>query len=306
MSFQPSSFTSYTNAKKLSEKLISVGRSDPKNLSDIEAFITFQTKFSENFFHPAIATFNVDESRVSLNDAKKAGRRFTSATYRKTGTKGRRDGLYSSVVPFVSAAGEVISVFYVLASPPGQPDLLVPHHRRARDHTGYREYYLTTATGYTNDEIFPAMVAQFEEDFHRLYPGLRVVCYMDRLSSHCTAGLLASLQDKQVSLVLFPSGTTQFFQPLDDVVFALFKNKLRAYRDEELTSEPLRTDLQEHTLLSAMMRALKEALEPGPIKASFANTGIYPWNPDRIRENAQQAFPDPKSVDCTLPAPPRR
>ena len=112
----------------------------------------------------------------------------------------------------------------------GQTDLLIPHHVGHRNRLNYDEYYLTTATGYTNDEVFPMMMAQFEKDFHRRYPGLRAVVYMDRLSSHTKGDVLASMSKKEVILVLFPAGTTQFLQPLDNAVFAGFKAKLRLYR----------------------------------------------------------------------------
>jgi len=166
----------------------------------------------------------VDKSRVSLNDAEKAGRRFGSKAYSKEGTKGKRDKTHCSVVPFVNAARDTISVFYVLASTDGQNDVYVPHHTNQRDGTGYREYHMVTQTGYTNGECFKHMMAQFEKKFHMVYPGLRAVVYMDRLGSHCTAELKVALEEKQVAVVLFPPGTTQFLQPLDDAVFALFKN----------------------------------------------------------------------------------
>ena len=108
----------------------------------------------EKFYHPAHATFNVDESRVSLTS-------FGSKAYSKGGTKGKRDKTHCSVVPFVNAAGDTISVFYVLVSTDGQNDVYVPHHTNQRDGTGYREYYMVTQTGCTNGECFKHMMALF-------------------------------------------------------------------------------------------------------------------------------------------------
>ena len=51
-----------------------------------------------------------------------------------------------------------------------------------------------------------------------------------------------------------------------------------------MAADPLRIAVADNTLLTAMMRALKESLEPGPIVASFANTGVYPWNSEKIQE----------------------
>ena len=284
-------------------RLISAGRSSESVLGKVEAFIAFQTGFLDKFYHLPHAILNVDEVRCTLNDAKRTGRRIRPAMYSQGGLRGKRDRQYCSVIPFVSARGEVISVFYCLATPNGQTDLLIPHHVGHRNRLNYDEYYLTTATGYTNDEVFPKMMAQFEKDFHRRYPGLRAVVYMDRLSSHTKGDVLASMSKKEVILVLFPTGTTRFLQPLDNAVFAGFKAKLRLYRDQDLAADPLRIAVADNTLLTAMMRALKESLEPGPIVAKLANTGVYPWNSEKILEKARLAFPQANPVLEGLPSP---
>lgn len=297
-------WSNFVSLKKT--QLISVGRSRPDNLGVVEAFVQFQADFNEKFYQPAKTTFNVDESRVSVNEAKKTGKRLGSATFTKGGTKGKRDKQYCSVIPFINALGETISVFYVLPTTPGQTEVHVPTFTSARDGTAYREYYLMTSTGYTNDTCFVQMMAQFEKDFHLIHPGLRAVVYMDRLGSHCTGELLSTLEGKQVWVVLLPAGTTQFLQPLDDAVFALFKKLLLAYRDEDMNAEPLQRGVQDHTLLSAMLRALKESLKPAVIKTSFARTGIYPWNPELILSNARAAFPNADSVGADLPSPTKK
>lgn len=282
-------------------ELISAGRSNPNNLQNVESFIEFLDSYPPRIGAPATAIFNVDETRVSLNEAKRAGVRLVAKAYRKSGTRGKREQQHCSVVPFVSAAGEVISVFYVLASKPGQKVVSVPHFASARDKTRYREYFLITENGYTNNEIFPGMVEQFEKDFHFLYPGLRALVYLDRLGSHTTKRLMKTVEGKLVSLILFPAGTSQFLQPLDDAVFGLFKTKLRMHRDQLLTANPLDKQMAQQTLLKAMMLALHESLTPAPIKASFSNTGIYPWNPEKILATARLAYPDPNYVDPELP-----
>jgi hypothetical protein len=287
---------------KSKSHLITSGRSDPKNLEAVDGFISFQDWYRRNNAHPPHAIFNVDESRVSLSEAKRAGARLTSKAYHKSGVRGKRDNQHCSVVPFVSAAGEAISVFYVLASKPGQKTVSVPHTASGRDSTPWREYFILTHNGYTDNEVFSQMVAQFEIDFHRAYPGIPAPVYADRLSSHTSAELLATLVGKQVSFVLFPAGTSQFLQPLDDVVFALFKNKLRLHRDNLMSADPLGTTIAEDTLLTAMMLALRETLKPGPIQASFRNTGIYPWNPEKISATARRALPDPNHADASRPS----
>ena len=52
-----------------------------------------------------------------------------------------------------------------------------------------------------------------------------------------------------------------------------------------------------------MMRALKESLEPAPVVASFANTGIYLREPEKMLEKARVAFPRGNPVLEGLPSP---
>ena len=76
----------------------------------------------------------------------------------------------------------------------------MPHVASERDKTTWCEYFMTTPNGYTNDSVFPSMVAQFEQDFHVRYPDQPALVYADRLSSHTTAELLAATADHLVSL----------------------------------------------------------------------------------------------------------
>lgn len=166
-------------------------------------------------------------------------------------------------------------------------------------------YYVVTPNGYTSDDVFPNLVAQFELDFHKLYPDTPAVIYADRLSSHTTPELLATTSAKQLTFVLFPAGTSHFLQPLDDVVFGLFKTKLRMYRDELLASNPFSHSIVKDSLLKAMMLAVQEALQPGPITAAFLNTGIYPWDSEKIsaRRAPRPARPFQRRCRATSASP---
>jgi hypothetical protein len=264
----------------------------------VDGFVAFHQWRRGYLDYPAHTIFNVDETRVSISEAKKGGAKLVAKGFAKSGTLGKRENQHCSVVPFVSAAGEVISVFYVLASKLGQPTLSVPRRESRRSKQRWCEYYVVTLNGYTNDEVFPNLVAQFEVDFHKLYPGTPALIYADRLSSHIIPELLATTSAKQLTFMLFPAGTSHFLQPLDDMVFALFKTKLRQYRDELLVSDPFDRSIVEDSLLKAMMLAVQEALKPGPIKAAFLNTGIYPWNPEKINAPHAQRLGRPVPRRC--------
>lgn len=290
---------------KAKSQLISASRSNVNNLQGVDGFIAFHEWYRGYIDYPPHTIFNVDETRVSISEAKRAGAKLVAKGFSKSGTLGKRENQHCSVVPFVSAAGEVISVFSVLASTPGQPVLSVPQRESPRSKQRWCEYYVVTPNGYTSDDVFPNLVAQFELDFHKLYPDTPAVIYADRLSSHTTPELLATTSAKQLTFVLFPAGTSHFLQPLDDVVFGLFKTKLRMYRDELLASNPFSHSIVKDSLLKAMMLAVQEALQPGLITAAFLNTGIYPWDSEKIsaRRAPRPARPFQRRCRATSASP---
>ena len=276
-------------------RLISAGRSSPEIREDVKDFLAFHSEFRKNYRYPEHAIFNVDESRVTLSDTKRSARRLLARSNPKTGIRGARSRKHCSVIPFVSAAGETISVFYILAQSSKAKVLSVPHTRRNGGPSPFKEYYLTTENGYSTTETFQMMVAQFGQDFAERYPGLNSVLYMDRLGSHTTPEILATALENHIQVVLLPANTTHFLQPLDDCVFGLFKTLLQKYNVENLVADPLREGLARDPLLTAMPRALRESLKPQVITASFRNTGLCPWNPDLIWEKTCAVAPGPVS-----------
>lgn len=61
----------------------------------------------------------------------------------------------------------------------------------------------------------------------------------------------------------------------------------------------------DNALLAAVMRVLRESLEPAPIIASFASTSIYRWNPEKILEKRARRFPRAEAVLEGLPCAPQ-
>jgi len=111
-------------------RLISAGRSSPEIREDVKDLLAFHSEFRKNYRYPEHAIFNVDESRVTLSDTKRIARRLLARSNPKTGIRGGRSRKHCSVIPFVSAAGETISVFYILAQSSKAKVLSVPHTRR--------------------------------------------------------------------------------------------------------------------------------------------------------------------------------
>ena len=284
-------------------ELLSCSRTNTNNLDRVKGFVKFQEVYQQNYYFPAFAIFNVDECRVSLNDSKKGAKVLTPKKFNKGGLSANRTTKHCTVVPFCSASGETISVFWIYPLGQKQKQVSIPVCQRSRSRKLYREYFIFTETGYSKKETFPIMLAQFEKDFHRLYPAVDAVVYMDRLRSHVTADVLATMIGRGLHGVLLPAGTTHFMQPLDDAVFACFKNLLRGHRDQQLGTFPVQPGIQENPLLLATVQAFDASVNPAVIVAAFNNTGIYPWNSEKILARAAFAYPDDNLVPPDTPCP---
>jgi hypothetical protein len=277
-------------------ELLSASRAQMSNLDRVRNFVKFEELYQKKHYFPAHAIFNVDECRVSLNNSKRGAKVLTPKKFSKGGLSAKRSNKHCTVIPFCSAAGETISVFWVYPMGPNQKEVAIPTCQRSRSHKRYSEYYLFTKTGYTNNSTFPIILAEFERDFHHRYPGLDAVVYMDRLQSHVTSEVLATMVGHGLHGVLLPAGTTHFMQPLDDAVFACFKNLLRGYRDEQLGANTGHQGPQDDPLLLAMIRAFDDSVKPGVIETAFSNTGLYPWDSEKILMRASLAYADANSV----------
>jgi len=274
-------------------RLLAPNRSNEGNLGHVLSLIDFHTDFLLTHHFPPWARLNVDESRVTVADARGAGQRLVKRGYRQHGTRAKRESSYMSVVPFVSAAGETIVVFYVLPLPSETGTIHVPHEIGRSLRGSYECFYMFTETGYTNRETFRIMIKKFEEIFNRRYPGLEHILYMDRLSNHVDEHVLETLSSNGGHGVCFPVGTTHFIQPLDDVVFALFKSLLKSERDELLDALETGPSRGASPILVALVPAIRGALTPAAIQRSFRDTYIYPWFPERLGARAREAYPDP-------------
>ena len=87
---------------------------------------------------------------------------------------------------------------------------------------------------------------------------------------------------------MLPPNTSHFLQPLDDTVFARFKQLLssefKSYKlSQKISAQDIKRIMYE-TAYHAEELAFRERI----IKLSFANTGMFPWKPDIILGKAKQ------------------
>jgi hypothetical protein len=106
---------------------------------------------------------------------------------------------------------------------------------------------------------------------------------------HRDEKIVEKMVNKSIHAFYLPPNTSHFLQPLDDLPFAIYKSELRRLADAFVRA---RKTIGGHTKNATEIGTLvsieagKLAFAPGKIQEGFANTGIWPWNPERILEHA--------------------
>lgn len=103
-----------------------------------------------------------------------------------------------------------------------------------------------------------------------------------------------------MNFCFLPPYTSHFLQPLDDVLFAVYKTQLNLLArklNSALAMTPGDEDDFSNTVLSAAHHiAVSKAFTKERIKKSFANTGIFPFDKEKILSRGHQNIGAPDKV----------
>ncbi len=109
---------------------------------------------------------------------------------------------------------------------------------------------------------------------------------LDVLST-ADVGLAQAALDMGVEMWLLPSNTSHFLQPLDEKVFASFKGYI-AKRSYDLSVAASFSNVNlEQLWWSLAFEAEEAAFTDRIIKSAFRTTGLFPWDPARIKSRAE-------------------
>ncbi|KAJ8945036.1 hypothetical protein NQ318_019031 [Aromia moschata] len=140
-----------------------------------------------------------------------------------------------------------------------------------------------SAKGSMTRELF----IRWLQHFANFKPVGRVLLVIDGASCHLDVSIVQEAEKWDVSLYCLPSNTTHELQPLDKAVFRSFEH----YWDTELlnywetTNVPCRT-LKKERFGVVFAKVWQQCMSISNIQNGFRSTGIYPFDPQVIPENA--------------------
>ena len=157
-----------------------------------------------------------------------------------------------------------------------------------------RWQYAYSESGYTDSKISLEWLQRiFDPETKARAKGRQRVLICDGFGTHETLEILEFCFENSIILCRLPSHTSHKLQPCDVTVFAPLK---AAYREQvdRLERGGVNTIGKEH-FTSLFSPARERAFTLKNIKAGFAATGLFPFNPDRVLRD----MPKPSS-DLTI------
>ena len=261
-------------------------------------FVVSIEALMDEFPYDANTVFNYDETRVFVADEggvciEKVGKERAQ----QKGVKGRTIG---TLLTFICANGTVIMSVWIYAGKKEKVtdendnnqlinvDYTLPEFQRYPKRGLWPRYYAWTETGYSNSKLHDRIMGCFCNKWEKISKSCYCFVFGDQLGSHKSANVTESCLNRNILSCMLPANTSHFLQPLDNTVFARFKQVIsNEFKSYKLSQKTLAHDIK-MIMYETAYHAEDVAFTNRVIKRSFCNTGIYPWNSNLILAKAQQ------------------
>ncbi|KAI5725143.1 hypothetical protein M8J77_011509 [Diaphorina citri] len=218
--------------------------------------------------------FNMDEKGCQLSLHKQPQVLAKKGSHR-VHYRGKEHGENVTIVGCSSATGVTI------------PPMIIFKGQRRKEEWGDNLpagcVFTMTAKGSMTTEVFQDWL----EHLQRFKPSSDIKCLLILDGASCHISLKIAEMAERLGLILFflPSNTTHELQPLDKSVFKPFES----FWDDELMLFWSRTNdaiMNKQRFGLIFTPAWDKATSPSNVRAGFEACGIYPFNPNRIPEEA--------------------
>lgn len=232
-----------------------------------------------------------DETLLNVTDGKLVATRIKSA-HTKCEPTDTRPPLYGSMLTFVAADGTFWLCAICICIKDAKATVNVPVFPTAsrESNAPLKVVMLTSDSGYFQrehyEECVRTLLMLFAEHGVSTSPKALLA---DNLGIHRSPQLVRECMDKKLQLCALAPNCTAFMAPLDNEIFASFKMSLARNVKDIQSENALSGDSPVPTgalIPASLSAALAAGFKKGIIIQSFRNTGIFPWNGEKIKQNA--------------------
>ena len=258
----------------------------------IECWEMYRRKFSEA---NGDCIVNVDETRV---DSHVFGKKMLYLVSRDTKSPTiieNRSIMTMSLISFVTASGKTLLVVKVrpfLSKKQektfSKMDFQAIRKSRKRNRNVMFEATCYTKSGWVTKDVWKRSIIEFCRISKSFFNGRHSVLFMDRLSFHKDKESIELMKKHNIEGMFFPVKTSHFLQPLDQVIFAVFKNALRSEMRRLKTMRNLNKEKRREIFYSIIDNNIKKSFKSEIISSSWRKAGLWQWNRELIERRLFQ------------------
>ena len=156
--------------------------------------------------------------------------------------------------------------------------------------------YLSSETGYMTVSIFQCIMKQFIKWWTESHPGLECYLVCDNLCIHKQKSVKEITEPEGIHIRTIMPGSSHWFQVHDQKPFGTLKKKMTEKKNRFSMVSSLRPKESKDFLLGVYSIVESHAFAPHVLTASFAEVGLWPWNPEKIRNLCQEHCPAPSQL----------
>jgi hypothetical protein len=235
--------------------------------------------------------FNADETTIEVDLDSSRTKYIESVRKRKHSHLTVESKGHIGCVPFVSAAGKVLLVAYILPALTNEQEIpqCIIQYSGYCTKSKYRTVIVTTQNGYMTNDAWSAIIQQFIQEVEFHLSSKPTLLITDNLSNHIQSGVILNLMKKNIYSLFLLENSSHFLQPLDNNILGQFKKTLKNLWQKMITSKIGSKSISLKDKLCIAMQAQKLSFKADTIQSGFLNTGIFPFDRSKImklvREN---------------------
>jgi 4-hydroxybenzoate polyprenyltransferase len=278
--------------------------------------LSFETTTFINWYERVLATYrppprniiNADESPLRIQPQDIVNAIVVDASKTRADALLPKFGRHVTVLPFINAEGKVLLSVYIMSASGRPPpkghevNIEIVHQTRPYSQRDYwSRMYMATDFGFINGPGWFDCLKKLRKVIKPFSNSSPVVIICDNASPHKDISAIEWMMKKNMHLVYLPPNTTHLLQPLDQQAFANWKRQLLALTRSQssvlLSQSANLTDV----LMQVAPEAERRAFTPKVLKASWNQTGLYPFDSAKVLSRVKQAISPPKSTPTSTP-----
>jgi hypothetical protein len=250
--------------------------------SHMESWIAAYYDIVSEFNYNASEIIAFDESSLTLDNSAKL---VVVGKEQDHNMIGKKTPAVGTVVPFVSADGKCVAVFFLLKNRKEgnrEFNVFLPITDKALT---FPSFWCWNKNGYL-DEVTMLLMLQ---KIGTIMGEKRALFLCDQFEAHHTTKVRSFYDGVKYVLCLFVANLSYKHNPLDNAMNATLKKTFRATFSRNqwlaaLTGAPIL-----YMFFESMYEAVFKAYSPDIVIRSFANTGVWPISKYTLRKSAQEA-----------------